>query len=173
MQSSNYFLVLLTYSLPLTSFALNLPPVNAISANTLASGLSLSNSNLNPTCIEILNPPQPPLNPTACDAAIGPVCKKLTSPSEPPPINQWQWAGPPGGEEGCSLGFYLPSGAAAPSAADCVQTFKATSKECTNAPGKNAGTINVKSLPSLIFGDGVAIDPAEIMYIMAPQQLSR
>lgn len=161
-----------------TTLALNIPTTNNNLAlispdNLTATTPSTLTDDRHVQCVRITDPPQPGLYPTHCQQSIGNACTILTAPYLPPPLplrDQWVWSEP---LRGCSLGWFLPAMAHAPLRRRCVAVFEAIVDGCATRSEFNAGSVNVGVLPSLAGGDGTAIVPAAVRYVMAPRRLTR
>ena len=174
MHLSLYLYTLICIFLATTVLSLHLP----LNGLTLSLGnLTLPGSltaDFNVHCVSIINPPQPGLNPTNCDQAVGHICSIFDQAHilhHPVPRNQWVWSEPTG-FAGCSLGWYVPGPLHAPSFEECSEAFQAVNDKCARNSRFNAGNINIRTLPNL-FSDGTAVNPTAMRYLMAPQQLSR
>ena len=174
MQLSLYLCTLICKFLAITVLALHLPLNDlTLSLSNLTLPASLT-ADFNVHCVSIINPPQPGLNPTNCDRAVGPICSIFDQAHvlhHPVPRNQWIWS-EPDIFEGCSLGWYVPGLLHAPSFEECSEAFQAINDKCARNSRFNAGNINIRTLPNL-FSDGTAVNPAAMRYLMAPQQLTR
>lgn len=163
-------LLLLLFSLISSSLSLYLP----FATPFITSLLDPQAPHAPPSCTEIINPPEPRLVPNACRATILPACKKLTDPK--PVRGRWIWTTPPSEEgNGCALGWYLPySAKEVPDGLDCFGAFKDMVDQCPNhEAGSNAGSINVRKMPSIFTGSGSPEDESKMRWVVAPAQLTR